>query len=460
MLWHCTHRSVKKICSPRRASPWSPSGTRLAYLKVVYWPGKPEDVQVESYDLASGKTNTILSDFRLHGGLAWSRDGRLFLNRGEYPPNGESNVWTIHIDERTGQTRGEAVRITSGPDWKPGVEVSPDGKRMLFLRTNVGPTVYVAEVEPRSKTLKSVERLTLDDSQSWPYEWTPDGKSVLFKSNRDGGFHIFRQQLGALSPDLLVDGPDSTVILRLSPDGSEILYQAEENWPDPANSTGSRQENEVRQVLNTAVGSPLVAHHANAFGAQKVKIMRAPLTGGAGQLLVEDSGINNFQCARAPSRECLFSKYTQDALAFVEFDPATGATKELLRDSGPGWQEYNWTLSPDGSTLALCNTRRVSHDSQIRLISTKSLSERDLRVDEWAGSLSFDWAADGKSFWASALLPGDTHALVNVDLQGNVKAVIEGGKPYIGWAIPSRDGKHLALWQATGASNVWMLEGF
>ena len=28
----------------------------------------------------------------------------------------------------------------------------------------------------------------------------------------------------------------------------------------------------------------------------------------------------------------------------------------------------------------------------------------------------------------------------------------------IGWAIPSPDGKHLALGRARGAGNVWMLE--
>jgi hypothetical protein len=30
----------------------------------------------------------------------------------------------------------------------------------------------------------------------------------------------------------------------------------------------------------------------------------------------------------------------------------------------------------------------------------------------------------------------------------------------MGWAIPSPDGKHLALWKASGSSNVWMLENF
>jgi hypothetical protein len=31
---------------------------------------------------------------------------------------------------------------------------------------------------------------------------------------------------------------------------------------------------------------------------------------------------------------------------------------------------------------------------------------------------------------------------------------------YVGWAIPSPNGKYLALWQASGNSNVWMVEKF
>jgi len=27
----------------------------------------------------------------------------------------------------------------------------------------------------------------------------------------------------------------------------------------------------------------------------------------------------------------------------------------------------------------------------------------------------------------------------------------------VGWAIPSPDGRYLALWQASGDSNVWMI---
>ncbi len=73
---------------------------------------------------------------------------------------------------------------------------------------------------------------------------------------------------------------------------------------------------------------------------------------------------------------------------------------------------------------------------------------------------TIDWAADGKSIWASASPRVGEEVLVNVDLQGHVRPVVKEGSQYVGWAIPSQDGKRLAIWEASGASNVWMLENF
>jgi hypothetical protein len=30
----------------------------------------------------------------------------------------------------------------------------------------------------------------------------------------------------------------------------------------------------------------------------------------------------------------------------------------------------------------------------------------------------------------------------------------------LGWAIPSPDGSKLAIWEASGGSNVWLVENF
>jgi len=419
---------------------WSPNGTRLAYMKASYWPGYQKKVQIETVDLATLLTNIAFSDELIGGGLVWGRDGRLFFSRVEESSDIKSDIWSLRIDERTGEARGNIVQLTNSPDWKPRPEVSADGKKLIFLRNNIAPTVYLAQVDVKNKTLDQIERLTLDESVSRPYEWTPDGAALLYISNRDGEFHIFRQRLGAASPELLVDNHDNPNIMRLNPDGTQILYMSEASR---AGRSGT---------------SP--AEHTAGFDREKVRIMTAPITGGVGKLVLEADGMNNFQCSRAPSTYCLFSKFTKDALTFVRFDSATGETKDFFAANDPGWQNYNWTLSPDGKTVALCKDGRVSLDTEIRLVPTEGSAERKIRLNEWVSISAIDWASDGRSFWASATLRGETHALVNIDLRGEIKPVLEGSKPYIGWGIQSRDGRHLAVWQATGGSNVWMLEGF
>jgi len=435
---------------------WSPDGQRFAYLKdISRLCSSQEEVRIEMYDLASGKTDLILSDYRLQYGLVWTRDNRILFSRAEEPPNqGESNVWSLKVDARPGWRWGAPVRLTSGPDWKPVINMSADGKHALFIRTNIAPAVYVADVDARTRDIGKLQRLTLDEWQSRPYEWTPDGKSVLFVSDREGTFHLFRQQIGAASPEPISGAQGSAVILRLNPERTEILYLTQMDRKlvnTSGNATASKNSDDAgRNGAN--------ARTESEFQSRSAQLMHIPLDGGTAQLLLEDSGINNFQCARLPSRECLYSKHTKDALVFYEFDAKTGARKELLRISEPEWQYFNWSLSPDGTTLALAKKMRASTEAEIRLVSTRGAAGRVLKVKDWARIATIDWAANGKSFWASAMLHGETRALINIDLQGRAKPVLQENKPYVGWAIPSQDGRHLAIWEATGGSNAWMLE--
>src|SRR5437763_2978138 len=435
---------------------WSTDSQRFVYLKDVYWPGYgTEDVQIEMYELASSKTDLILNDYRLQYGLVWTRDNRILFSRAEEPPNqGESNVWSLKVDTRPGWRWGAPVRLTSGPDWKPVINMSADGKHAVFIRTNIAPAVFVADVDARTREIGKLQRLTMDERQSRPYEWTPDGKSVLYVSDREGTLHIFRQQIGAATPELVAGVQGSPNILRLNPERTEILYltEAERKTAEAGNGAPSSQNS------NVAGHSATSTQPEGEFQSRNLRLMRVPLDGGISQLVLEDSGINNFQCARLPSRECLYSKYTKDALVFYEFDAKSGAKKELLRTSEPEWQYFNWSLSPDGRTLALAKKMRASAEAEIRLVLTRGGRQRVLKVKEWGRLATIDWAADGKSFWASAVRHGETTALINIDLQGHAKSVLQETKPYVGWAIPSQDGKHLAIWEATGGSNAWMLE--
>jgi len=433
---------------------WSPDSRILAFLCVIYFPNwNDEDVQIETHVIGGGQNQIVVKDRQLSGGLAWLADGRLFFSLAEPPPvQGDTNVWAMPLDAKTGLASGERVRITNGPDHKPVMDASADGKKILFMRTNIQPAVYVAQIDKKTKTVGRPERLTLDDRKNLPYEWTPDGNSVLYISNREGKFHIYKQAVGQGTPELLDTGGSEPNILRLNPDRTKVLYSTlkhsdagEQGFPHDAAAEAKLQG---KTIANS--GQNL----------QIYRILRVPLNGGESQQVLEWPEINNFQCARLPSRECIFSSYANEALEFYEFDAETGKNSLMFKISDPEWQLYNWTLSPDGGQLALAKKLRAQEEAEIQIMSLRGGSTRKIALKEWRSVRAIDWAADGKSIWTCASPREGEEVVINVDLQGHVKPAVREPSPYIGWAIPSQDGKRLAIWEASGASNVWMLEGF
>jgi len=186
------------------------------------------------------------------------------------------------------------------------------------------------------------------------------------------------------------------------------------------------------------------------------KIMRMPLYGGASKFVLRDEAIGNLQCARGPSSLCVFSQSLPTALRFVIFDPVSGAKTELTRIEGPSGYKYNWSLSPDGSTIAAA----VWRSSQIQFFSTTKGPTKSLAVKGQGGILALDWAADGRSIWASTSAATGAEMLANIDLRGEMRPMLEDADKDVGWAIPSPDGHRVALWEASGSANVWSLQGF
>ena len=407
---------------------WSPDSRHIAFVRTVYVHGWEEpDASLGICDPVVSKTNYILSSSRLHGPLVWALDGRLIYSLGEPPPNqNDSNLWAIKVDAKGNQTWGQPDRLTNGPDAKMSASISADSRHLLFLRRADAPEIYVAEVKAGS-SLGTLHRLSLDERRNMPFAWTPDGKSVIFTSDRDGAMHIFKQSIDQPAPDLLVGGDKSAQGGRLNPDGSEILY-----------------------LLNPSATDV----------DRRTQLMRVPLSGGTPQLVLAELGISNVQCARAPSTVCIFSKFSANGLVLMTFDPVAGKEKELTRIEDPEWYFYNWTLSSDGSTLALSKKHRTQEQAAIRLLPVAGGTERTITFQPWSGIAYIDWAADGRSLWVRASSPAGTETLLNVDLHGKVKPVLEESEMDLGWAIPSPDGRHLAIWKASGSSNAWLLENF
>jgi Tol biopolymer transport system component/DNA-binding winged helix-turn-helix (wHTH) protein len=410
---------------------WSPDGKHLAYMRGKFASGIPFiRCQLEVVKVSTGETHVLLSTMGLGPMIAWAHDGRIIYSLVEAIPNqNDSNLWALRVDS-DGNMRASGTRLTHGTGEASLISVTDDGKRLAYFRQAVEPDVYVTDLEANGTRLSAPRRLTFDERADYPYSWTPDSKSVIFTSNRNGRFNIFRQGAHDAEPEVLVRSPEDLVVPRLSPDGKSLIY-----------------------LITPSTGAS-----ANAVS----RLMRAPLAGGPPQLVLEATGVSNQQCAVLPSTVCVLSRFEPGRERFFYFDPDKGLGEEIGKAeiTSTNAYDFNWSLSPDGQMLAMAKGEGILDQPAIRILPLGEGEEKTILVPGWAGVGSVDWAADSKSVWATGYASGGGKTLVSVPLTGKVRPLLGEKEMTLGWAIPSPDGKHLAIWKAHGDSNVWMLENF
>lgn len=408
---------------------WSPDSSNIAYVRFKYRPGSMgSDAEIEIRRVQDGQSHVLLSNSSLGPGLAWSHDGQLIYSLQERPPSqGDFNLWFAPVNGRSGQFESSPLRVTSDVGGIRRISLSSDGKRVAFVRETLQRDVYVTDIEGNGTKLSTPRLLTLDEHQDFPYDWTPDSKSVLFASDRDGPYHIFRQDIDQPTAELLVGGDEDLSGPRMGPDGNSIIYlELPRLQQNPSNS----------------------------------KVMRVPLSGGPPKFILQGFGIHNQQCARTGSRLCLFSEFLPTGVKTFSFDPVSGASQELAvpKISGEERFPYNWTLSPDGKILARALKLGPDRDPSVRFFSLENGTEHTVTLPAWAGITSVDWSSDGRSLWAGAYTNTNNWALLRIELNGRVREMLQDNSMVIGWAIASPDGKHLAIWKGSRSANVWMLE--
>ena len=165
---------------------------------------------------------------------------------------------------------------------------------------NGHPNVYVADLESTRQypRFTHVRRLTFTDADEYPHAWTPNSRSVIFESYRNGNFDLFRQGIDQSDAQPLEISKDSKVMAHVSPDGKWILY------------------NEQHEK-------------------QRWSVMRIPIEGGPAETVLPNVGLHGeFSCAPRPAGRCVFRTVQNHQFLFWDLHPLRGKGRELART---GW---------------------------------------------------------------------------------------------------------------------------
>jgi dipeptidyl aminopeptidase/acylaminoacyl peptidase len=115
---------------------------------------------------------------------AWSPDGKQVA----YSINLFQKDWDIWVIDADGKNRRPLISgsaIDMAPDW------SRDGKSILFQSNRSGNSdIWMMEIASKQLT-----QLTQDPGQEILPKWSPDGKRIVFQSNRSGDEEIWVMEI-------------------------------------------------------------------------------------------------------------------------------------------------------------------------------------------------------------------------------------------------------------------------
>ncbi len=401
---------------------WAPHDQRIA---IVFGnPLKMGAFSIEALDLENGRWTTLIpSQAQYVSGLAWLSDHELVFSKYPLLPRSDSNLWIMAVNSTTGLPSVPPRRRTQWTDFRiDDLSASADGTRFCFIRRNELSNVYVGELQAHATRLTQIRRVTAEEANSWPTDWTRDSRAVLLQSDRNREDRVYKQGIYKDSSEVMVmaSAPGDVGSPRLSPDGRWLLYMSNEQG----------------------------AGHA------KTRLMRMPVDGGPAQQVFADDSFIDYHCSRTPGGACIVNERRGNVVIASLLDPINGRGPKILeaKDSG------NPIISPDGQHIALLP--HATPRNRIRVVDLRGATEREITVPGAQYLVTLDWSADGTGFFSGDNQPDFTR-LLHIDRSGSSQVLWTQPAVPAGalvWGIPSPDGRHLATFKTEESANVWMVE--
>jgi acylaminoacyl-peptidase len=320
-------------------------------------------------------------------------------------------------------------------------QISPEGKHVVYVRrfADVMTDRRLANLWIVDTDGSNHRPLTTGKQNDGSPRWSPDGKQLLFVSERDGAAQIYRRFMDTGETARLTNLTKSPTGIAWSPDGKWISFAMHVPQPPrkiadmPAPPEGAKWSEPARVIDRSVYRFNGVGYLEPGF----TQLFVIPAEGGTPRQITSGE-YHHGGPAGVSFEEAVWSR---DGKALIvaavrrpdwederldtelwEFEIASGAVKALTDRRGP---DGSPVVSPDGKQIAYVGFDDQVQGYQVRRLYVMNRDGSGARVV----TADFDrdvadprWSPDGSSIWFLADERGNT-AIWRTDLRGKVEKI-------------------------------------
>jgi Tol biopolymer transport system component/DNA-binding winged helix-turn-helix (wHTH) protein len=381
-----------------RYPAWNADASRLAFIRLD---GGSCHIMLMRLDDRSERRLSACGNTE-EPRVSWSADGAWLIESFSPGPDPIRGWQIARVSTSTG-VREPLTLPHPGTLGDHSPAVSPDGTRIAFARGINGAT---ADVHITSIAGGAVTRLTWDNQDLVGLDWSADGRSIVFATDRAGGYTIWRAALDGGDPELVVGGAAKLKHPSIARATGRLTY---ESW----------------------------SYEINLWDAPIVD--RLDIEGDVESSLrpvVQTSDQWNHSPDLSPDGQRLAFVSTRSGHAEVWLADRKGAGARQLSSFGrAALRAPRW--SPDGKSILISAAVNGRPD----LYSLDASSGQTVRItDDDDDEIAPAWSHDGQSLMFGARI-GGTWQLVRMDRRDRTRRQLTSDGGYA--AQPSPDGTRI-----------------
>lgn len=321
-----------------RSPAWSPDGKTLAFLRSPH----SQVSDVYSISIQGGEPKRLTFDnLELRDGLAWTANGHEVIYSS--PRGGLPSLW------RVSAAGGGTRRLIGTGDYAFDPSVARQGERLAYVYRRVDRNIWLAAGpnSPGSNARdKAPVKLIASSRDEVSPQFSPDGKRIVFVSDRSGSKEIWVcASDGQQAVQLTNFGGSHTGTPHWSPDGKQIAFDSRpEGQTDiyAVSAEGGRPRRVTTENSEDVMPSWSRDGRWIYFGSRRSgdwQVWKAPAEGGQAIQVTKNGGYEAFE-----SPDGKFVYYAKRELGIWKVPVEGGAESRVFEKGRWG----NWALLEQG----------------------------------------------------------------------------------------------------------------